>query len=387
MKARFLPGIDVFLARGRFAGRRLGLVSHTAALTFRGATTAEALQENPDIRLAALFAPEHGFFGAAGAGDPVHSRRHPVWHIPVHSLYGARLAPTPSQFRAIDLLIVDLQDLGARCYTYVSTLRHVLEAASRAGKPVLVTDRPIPLPVTPDGPVLQPGFESFVGCTHTPLAYAMTPGETALWLRADLNLALDLTVIPMAGYHRDARRGTDWPSWVPPSPGIRSWETAACYLATVFTEALPAVSCGRTTPLPFQVFGAPWMKTEAVRESLAAERLPGVTFHPHPFVPPNDPYAGLLIPGIRMVVTDPLRFRPVLTSAAILAALQRLHGRRRLWNAPGTRPDWFDKLYGTDAVRLALLDGEPAAAIALRWEPDLRRFRAARAKHLLYRAQ
>lgn len=384
MKPRFLPGLDVLLARGQLAGRRVGLVSHTAALASCGASSAEALRAAPGVRLLALFAPEHGFFGAAGAGDPVHSRRHPVWHIPVHSLYGGRLAPTPAHFRAIDTLIVDLQDLGVRCYTYVSTLRHVLVAAAQAGKPVIVADRPIPLPVTPDGPLLQPGFESFVGCVRTPLAYAMTPGETALWLRADLGLDLDLTVVPMAGYHREAWRGTDWPAWVPPSPGIRSWETAACYAATVFTEALPAISCGRTTPLPFQVFGAPWLKAEPVREALAAEGLPGVTFHPHPFVPPTDPYAGQLIPGLRMVVGDPLRFKPVLTSVAILAVLQRLHGRRRLWNAPGTRPEWFDKLYGTDQVRRALLDGASAAAIAAGWEPELRRFRATRAKHLLY---
>ncbi len=386
MKSRFLPGIDVLLARGLLAGRRIGLVSHTAALSAEGATSAEALHGAPGLRLVSLFAPEHGFFGAAGAGDPVHSRRHPVWGIPVHSLYGARLAPTRAHLRGLDTLIIDLQDLGARCYTYVSTLRHVLQAAAAAGTPVLVADRPIPLPLTADGPGLQPGFESFVGSVRLPLAYAMTPGETALWIRDDLALDLDLTVIPMAGYRRDARRGSDWPAWVPPSPGIRSWETAACYLTTVFTEAIPAVSCGRTTPLPFQVFGAPWMKAEAVREALAAERLPGVSFHPHPFIPPTDPFAGQLIPGLRMVVADPCRFRPVLTSVAILAVLQRLHGPRRLWQAAGTRPDFFDKLYGTDAVRLALRDGDTPAAIAARWEPDLRRFRASRAQHLLYRA-
>ena len=387
MKARFLPGIDVLLASRRLDGLRVGLVSHTAALAASGATSAEALQSDGHFKLAALFAPEHGFFGAAGAGDPVANRRHPVWRIPVYSLYGRRLAPTPAHFRGLDALVVDLQDLGARCYTYVSTLRHCLAAAARAGKPVFVADRPIPLPVTPDGPVLQPGFESFVGCVRTPLAYAMTPGETALWLDADLELDLDLSVIPMSGYGRDARRGTDWPPWVPPSPGIRSWETAACYLATVFTEAIPAVSCGRTTPLPFQIFGAPWMKAEAVREILEDERLPGVAFHPHPFIPPSDPYAGRLIAGLRLVVTDPRRFRPALTSVAIVAALQRLHGRRRVWNAPGTRPEWFDKLYGTDAFRLALLDGEPPARIALAWSKDLARFGKARSRVLLYPAR
>jgi uncharacterized protein YbbC (DUF1343 family) len=387
MKSSFSPGIDTLLAQGILKGRRVGLISHTAALTSSGATSAEALQAAPGVRLISLFAPEHGFFGAAGAGDPVRSRPHPVWRIPVHSLYGARLAPTPAQLKAIDVLVVDLQDLGARCYTYVSTLKHALQAAAAAHRPVIVADRPIPLPVNPDGPMLQPGFESFVGCVRTPFSYAMTPGETALWLRRDLDLDLELTVAEMTGYRRQPHRAPDWPPWVPPSPGIRSWETAACYTATVFTEGVASISCGRTTPLPFQVFGAPWMKGEAMREALDSERLPGVAFHPHPFIPPSDPYAGRLIPGLRMVVTDPLTFRPILTSVAILAALQKLHGRRRVWGAPGTRPDFFDKLYGTDAVRLALLDGVSAGAMAERWRPELAAFARSRGRALLYPTQ
>jgi uncharacterized protein YbbC (DUF1343 family) len=387
MNERFRPGIDTLLSSGALRGRRVALISHTAAMTAAGATSAEALQASPGVTLAALFAPEHGFFGAAGAGDPVHTRRHPVWRIPVYSLYGRRLAPSPAQLRTLDALVFDLQDLGARCYTYVSTLRHTLEAAARAGLPVVVADRPVPLPATPDGPLLEPGFESFVGCVRTPLCYAMTPGETARWLQRDLGLKIDLTVARLSGYHREPRRGADWPPWAPPSPGIRSWETAACYLATVFTEGVAALSCGRTTTLPFQVFGAPWMKAEALREMLGDEKLPGVAFHPHPFIPPTDPYAGRLIPGLRMTVTDPALFRPARTSVSILAALQRLHGRRRIWGAPGTRPDFFDKLYGTDAVRLALLDGESGAALAARWKPGLAAFAVTRAKALLYTAR
>ncbi len=387
MNERFRPGIDTLLSSGALRGRRVALISHTAAMTAAGATSAEALQAAPGVTLAALFAPEHGFFGAAGAGDPVHTRRHPVWRIPVYSLYGRRLAPSPAQLRKLDALVFDLQDLGARCYTYVSTLRHTLEAAARAGLPVVVADRPIPLPATPDGPLLEPGFESFVGCVRTPLCYAMTPGETARWLQRDLGLKIDLTVARLSGYHREPRRGADWPPWAPPSPGIRSWETAACYLATVFTEGVAALSCGRTTTLPFQVFGAPWMKAEALREMLGDEKLPGVAFHPHPFIPPTDPYTGRLIPGLRMTVTDPSLFRPARTSVSILAALQRLHGRRRSWGAPGTRPDFFDKLYGTDAVRLALLDGESGAALAARWKPGLAAFAVTRAKALLYTAR
>lgn len=385
---RFLPGIDRLLSvhGDLVGGRRIALLTHAAALASSGASSAELLATSGACRLTSIMAPEHGFFGAAGAGAPVRTIRHPVWGIPVHSLYGEVRGPTPAMLRAADVVVCDLQDLGARPYTYVSTLRLVLEAAAAQGLPVVVADRPVPLPRIADGPMLEAAFESFVGSVRTPMHYGMTPGETALWLRADLGLDLDLRVAPMQGYGRDGRRGPDWPPWSPPSPGIRSWESAACYLATVFTEAVPTVSCGRTTALPFQVFGAPWIRSQEVRDALDDLRLPGAAFFLHPFVPTADPYAGRLIDGVRIVVRDPARFRPVLISAAILHVLQRLYGPRRLWAAPGARPGFFDKLYGTDAVRLALRDGATPADLARAWEQPLRRFRRSRAHHLLYPA-
>jgi len=154
----------------------------------------------------------------------------------------------------LDAIVLDLQDLGARCYTFVSTLRYVLEAAASARKQVIVADRPIPLPRVVDGPMLDERFSSFVGCVRAPLHYGMTPGETAAWLKHALALDLDLKVAPMKNYCRQSRRGPDWPPWIPPSPGIRSWETGYCYLATVFGEALPAINIGRNSNLAFQVF-------------------------------------------------------------------------------------------------------------------------------------
>lgn len=381
-RPRFRTGIET-IGR-RLAGRRVGLLTHAAALTVPGASSVEALLAG-GARLAALFGPEHGFFAAGGGAGGAHTiRRHPVWGAPLRSLYGPARAPDPAAFRGLEALVIDLQDIGARCYTYLSTLRQCLEAAGRAGLPVVVADRPIPLPVTPDGPTLDPAFESFVGALRLPMATAMTPAEAAFWIRADLGLDTPLTALPMRGWARAARRGPDWPPWAPPSPAIRSWESAACFLTTVFTEALPAVRCSRTEALPFQLVGAPWLKTGPMLDELRAARLPGAAFHPHPYVTATEPGAGRLLPAIRIVATDPLRFRPVLVSVAILAALQRHHGRRRLWNGPGVRPGWFDKLYGTDQVRLALLDGESPAAIAARWKPGLARFRNSRARVRLY---
>jgi uncharacterized protein YbbC (DUF1343 family) len=379
----FETGMDRILRRRIGAGQRVGLVSHVAAMTRKGFTAAEAWYRRSDSHLSALFSPEHGYFGSAGAGEAIRSIRFPHWKIPLHSLYGARHEPSPAHLRGLSLLIVDLQDLGARCYTYLSTLVGVLRAAARARLPLIVADRPIPLPFLPDGPLLDPRFASFVGLAPVPMATAMTPAETALYLQKVWDLNVDLEVVPMRGWPRTPYRGPDWPPWVPPSPGIRSWESAACYLATVFTEAVPTVTCDRTGLLPFQVFGAPWIKAPEVIPMLEAAHLPGVAFHVHPFRPNTGPWAGRLLSGVRLVITDPRRFRPVRLSVFILATLQKQYGKNRLWS--NARPDFFDKLYGTNEVRLALLDGDPPDQIARRWQPGLRRFNHVRSSILLYR--
>jgi uncharacterized protein YbbC (DUF1343 family) len=381
--SQFQSGLDVLLARHKnwLAGRRLGLVSHPAAVGRDGMTAGERLWREPGLRLKAVFGPEHGFFGTATAGEPLGHQRHPEWRIPVFSLYGRTRRPTAAMFRALDTIVVDLQDLAARPYTFVATLRYVLETAAELKKSVVVADRPVPLPRIVDGPMLDPRFESFVGCVRAPMHYGMTPGEMALWLKRDLGLDLDLRVARMRGYRRQADRAPGWPPWIPPSPGIRSWETGRTYLATVFGEALPAIHIGRNTNLVFQVFAAPWMKSRAVCEYLNGLRLPGAAFFAHPYRTLPE---GVRFDGVRLAVRDPDAFRPVRTGIAILAGLQALYGRRKVWGVAGTRPDFFDKLFGTDTVRLALLAGASAAAIGRRWESDLRRFARTRQKCLLY---
>lgn len=381
--SQFQPGIDVLLTRHKewLAGRRLGLVSHPAAVDRNGMSAGERLWREPGLRLKALFGPEHGFFGTATAGEPLGHQRHPQWRIPVFSLYGRTRRPTPAMFRNLDVLIMDLQDLAARPYTFVSTLRYVLEQAAALGKAVVVADRPVPLPRVIDGPLLDSRLESFVACVRTPMLYGMTPGETALWLKRDLGLKLDLHIARMRGYARQPGRGQDWPPWIPPSPGIRSWETGMAYLATIFGEALPAIDIGRNSNLVFQVFSAPWLKSRAVCENLNQLRLPGVAFFSHPYAVP---LARSIFDGVRLAVHEPNIFRPVLTGVAILACLQKLYGRRKVWGHPETRPEFFDKLYGTDAVRRALLDGEGPRTIARQWAQPLKAFAAARQDCLLY---
>lgn len=382
----FALGIDALLDLHPdwLAGRRVGLVSHNAAVDSAGQTTAERLHAAPGVRLVALFGPEHGFRGRAGAGETTGDERHPEWDIPIYSLYGPTRRPTPAMLAPLDTLVVDFQDLGARPYTYVSTLRLVLEAAAEAGKRVIVADRPVPLAGGCDGPVLEPAQESFVGLVGTSLQYGMTPGEAATWIARWLRLSLDLRVAGLRGYHRDPLPGAGWPAWVPPSPRIRSWECGLLFTCTVAGEALPAVDYGSGTPQSFQLIAAPALSPEALAERLRAAALPGVEPLPVAYVARAGLYAGQRLQGLRLTVTDAAHFKPVTTCVHWLAAVRDLLGTDRLWGAPGTRPDFFDKLFGTSSVREALQAGMDGAAIAALWRDATAAFSTTRAAALLY---
>ncbi len=382
-----MTGMDALRVR-RFdllKGRRVGLLSHQAALTSDGSTSAQLLHRALGPRLAALYGPEHGFFGQAGAGEHTYTRTHPDWHIPVYSLYGERRKPAPEMLAGVDLVVCDLQDLGVRCYTYLATLRNMLEACAEAGVAVLVTDRPIPLPQVVDGPMLDPKFASFVAPCPLPLVYGMTPAESARWMRDALGLSVGLAVVPLEGWSRsDAAWDGSRPAYVPPSPGLKTWECAMTYAATVFSEALPGIDCGRGTNLAFRVLGAPWLRAETFCGRIAADRLAGVTFHPYRYVAAVAPYAGRELDGVRLTVTDPARFRPAQVSLAVLQALEELYGAARVWRHKGVRPEWFDKLYGTDRVRGHMKSGAPLSPLFAEWSRERKAFAAARQAILLY---
>ena len=382
----FRTGIEILVEDRRelLAGRRVGMAVHAASLTADGQWSAARLRRDPDIDLALLLGPEHGVFGEAGAGESVPTRTHPAWGIPIHSLYGAQRRPTAEMLDAVDTLVIDFQDLGVRCYTYVSTLFHLLDAAADQGKAVIVTDRPVPLPDVFDGPMLDTAFRSFVAQVPVPLVYGMTQGETALYLDDLFDWDLDLHVVSMCNYKSNPYRQPGWPPWVPPSPGIRSWESAWCYPATVFTEAIPVLDCGRGGPLPFQVLGAPWLRGQEVAASLTGVALPGVQIHPHDFFSPAGHDAAKIVEGIRLTVTDPASFRPVTTGLTILETLQTLYGPETLWGHPDTRPAFFDQLCGTDTVRRGLQAGIPVQELEARWQADRRTFLERRAACLLY---
>ena len=334
-----------------------GLVSQQAS------PTGSILHERLGARLACLFSPEHGWFGLAAAGEKTGHETHPFWGISVRSLYGETRRPTPEMLQGLERLVVDLQDIGVRCYTYLATLKLVLEAAAEASLPVTVLDRPIPLGGVVDGPGLAPGFESFVAPLDVPLCHGMTPGECATFIARSEGLDLDLTVVPMRDWsHSDA---APWPNFVPPSPAIRSWDCAALYPATVLTEAYVAVDCDRAGALAFRVLGAPWLDAAALLEDVG-DRISecGMGGRTIRYRPASGEFAGQVLDGLMLTIECPQDYRPVTAGAYIFASILRRHPEEL---AKGFRPEWLDKLTGSDALRAAISSPEALAALLDGW--------------------
>lgn len=370
----FQPGITKLLSTQPDLLRgRVGLLAHPASVDRSGVHSSELLRRKLKRRLVALFGAEHGFYGRGGAGEELSDEKHPAWGIPILSLYGKHRKPTAEMLDGIDTLVFDLQDIGVRCYTFVTTLRYAMEACAEYGKRLIVCDRPIPLPNVVDGPLPEAEYESFVAGAPIPLVYGMTPGEAARFLKKRLSLDVDLRIARMRGYTRTAVRG-DWGPWISPSPGIRYWETSWTYPITVFTEALPVLGCGRGDSQPFQVITAPWMDAEKTARAFNRLRLSG--FCATPFWNPE--------PGIRLEASHPDRIQPFAAAVHTLSLLQRMYGVAQIWNAPETRPEWFDKLMGSPMVREALQKNEAPAKIIAAARVGSSGFRRARAEALLY---
>ena len=365
MKQSFQFGIDVLCNDhvDWLRGLRVGLVAHAASVSASGIPSPELLR-HCGVDLTSLFGPEHGFLSCGSAGEEMSHGTHRSLGIPVYSLYGETRKPTAKMLKNVDVIVFDLHDLGARPYTYVSTLRLVLEAAAENGKRVIVADRPSPLAGTVDGPMLKPSFESFVSFVRTPVVYGMTPGEMALWLRNDLMLNVDVRMAPMAGFRRGIQPKR---TWIRPSPAIRSWECGLCFPITVFLEALPALDHGRGTESPFQRVGAPWLDAKGLSRELNAMKLPGLRFASSRYKAATGSYKGHIVQGLNIHVTNASEYLPVQATMAILRTVQDVHGSGRLWSHPGTREAFFDQLMGTDTVRRTLIAGQTLVEITAPW--------------------
>ncbi len=370
---------------GMLRGKRVGLVTHAAAVTPDLQAAPDALVES-GVALRALFAPEHGLESAEADADPVAHSVHPRFSIPIYSLYGETRRPTPAMLNDLDVLVFDMQDVGARFYTYLSTLFHVLTAAGEFGLPVIVLDRPNPINgLAIEGPLLEPGFESFVGVAPLPVRHGMTMGELARWLNAECNLRADLTVIPMEGWRRAMWFDDTGLPWAPPSPAMPHVSTATVYPGACLVEGT-TLSEGRGTALPFELIGAPWLDAYGLAQSLNALGLPGVRFRPAQFIPSAGKHAGRLCQGVQVHVVDREALQPVRMGLHLVAACRTM--------APGDfaflpaswegRAPHFDLLMGTSAPRAGLEAGASVAEIVALWRASEQEFHRQRAFALLY---
>jgi uncharacterized protein YbbC (DUF1343 family) len=388
-----VPGLEVLAGR-RFrplAGRRVGLVANPTAVTRDLVHAADLLHSAPGVRLAALFGPEHGVRGDAQYMAAVGGERDRRTGLPAHSLYGETvesLRPARAQLEGLDVLVFDVQDVGARYYTYQATMMLCMEAAAEAGLSFVVLDRPNPIGgLLVEGPRLRPGFESFCGLHDLAPRHGMTVGELALLFREERRMDLDLEVVPCRGWRRGATfRETGLP-WVFPSPNMPTPETALVYPGMCLLEGTN-LSEGRGTTRPFELFGAPWLDGHRLAEDLAAERLPGVLFRPVSFVPTWDKHAGERCHGVELHVTSPARFRPFRTALAAVARARAQDPARFAWR---TDPYEFvadvlafDLLCGSSREREAIEAGVPLAELARAFAGEERGFAARRAPYLRY---
>ena len=372
-------GLDILVHEQThlLANQGVGLVSMPAAVLSDLTLSLEALRI-ADIKVTALFGPEHGFSGAALDGAHVDNATDPRTGLPVYSLYGAINEPTAEMLGNVDVLIFDMQDVGARFYTYLSTLFYVLRSAGRSDKPVLVLDRPNPITGSRvEGVPIVPGFESFVGIVDIPMRHGMTLGELAHYMNAEYALQADLHVIEMHGWQRVMWFDETALPWVPTSPAMPHLSTAILYPGMCLLEGTN-VSLGRGSALPFEVCGAPWLDGYALAKALNGLQLPGVRFRETVFTPSTSNHAGSECRGVQVHVTDRDSLRPVEMALHLIAIARCFSGDAWMWNPH------FERLAGDERLRSALEAGTGVAEILATWEESISAFVHQREKYLMY---
>lgn len=383
----FRTGLENLLDDGlpRVRGKRIGLITHPAAVLADCTSASDALLA-AGVQIAAFFGPEHGLAGAAADGAAIADAVEPRTGIPVFSLYGATREPTAAMLAGLDVLVYDVQDVGVRFYTYISTLYYVLRAAGRHGVPVIVLDRPNPINgVAVEGPLVEPALESFVGIAAIPIRHGLTAGELARYFNAEFRFGADLTVIPMSGWRRELWFDELGRPWVPTSPAMPHLSTAIVYPGTCLIEGTN-LSEGRGSALPFEQVGAPWLDGHALATELNRLALPGVRFRPTEFVPAAGKHAGQVCSGVQLHVTDRRVFRPVEAGLHLIAAC-RDQAADRFTFLPSSwegRPPHFDLLFGVAAMRPALAAGADVGDVMAGWDAVAAAWAMTRRPYLLY---
>ncbi len=370
-------GIDVLVTEkfSPLAGLRVGLITNHSGIDSTGRRTVDLLHKAPGLKLVAIFSPEHGFSGKAEG--KVSSTKEPLTGLPIYSLYGVVARPTQKMLAGLDALVFDIQDAGARFYTYITTMGYAMEACAKKGIPFYVLDRPNPIAASlVQGPILDKNLKSFAGYFSLPVRHGMTVGELATMFNVEMKIGVKLHVIKMRGYER-----TDWYDetgllWVNPSPNLRALTEAILYPGVGMVEGAN-VSVGRGTDTPFELLGAPWINGEEFSSYLNDRKIQGVQFVPVEFTPNSSQFKNQLCHGVQMILLD----RQILDSPAlgveIASALYRLYSR-------SFQIDKTLGLIGSREVLQAIKDGQDPTSIVLNWQGPLEQFSKLRSKYLLY---
>ncbi len=382
-------GSTRLLAAGRLRGARVGVVANPASVDHNFVHVVDRVRAAEGVTLGAIFGPQHGF--RSDLQDNMIESPHghdDTRRVPVYSLYSETREPTAAMLAGLDALVVDLQDIGARIYTFVYTMANCLIAGRRHGVPVIVCDRPNPIGgLDVEGETLVAGFESFVGQYPIPMRHGMTIGELARLFNDHFGIGADLEVVTMDGWQRAHYGDEAGAPWIMPSPNMPTLDTAIVYPGTVLLEGTMA-SEGRGTTRPFEVVGAPWVHAETFADRLNAHALPGVIFRPVVFEPTFQKHHGVTCGGCQIHVTDRRTFPAVAAGVAVIEELRRANPASFAWRPPPYEYEHrlmpIDILAGSSRMREQIEAGASAATIAQSWRADEAAFRVTRAPFLLY---
>lgn len=378
-----ITGLEVILAHfpSALKGKRIGILCHAPSITKSFESITDIFIQRSDCRLSAIFGPQHGIYGQT-QDNMIEwaSMTHPVYNIPLFSLYGEHRKPSSVMLEKIDVLLIDLQDVGTRIYTYIWTVKLCIEACTEAGIPVWILDRPNPISRLPfDGPVLKEAFFTFIGGASIPLCHRMTIGEMAMLIKEKYYPRCDLNIVWMKNWNRSSLFNDTGLPWVLPSPNIPTVQTAIVYPGTVLIEALN-LSEGRGTTIPFELFGAPFINAELLKKNLAERNIAGCAFRIHNFIPAFHKYSGEYCNGLQIHVTDITRFKPVETALEVFDAIIETSASDALkFNLPPYEYEPtlmpFDILSGDSGMREILAARKNISIEKERWSDEIGEFR------------
>jgi uncharacterized protein YbbC (DUF1343 family) len=378
-----LPGIETLLADlpRALKGKRVGLITNQSGIDRSMNSDIDLIARHKDLKLVALLAAEHGIRGTVEAGEKIADETDPRTGVPIYSLYRSEdRGPTPEMLRDVDVLVYDLQEVGGRTWTYVSTMALSMQAAAKKGIPFVVLDRPNPIGgEIVEGALLDPKFKSFVGMYPIPARHGMTVGELATLFNRKYGIGANLIVARVANWRRSQWFDQTGLPWVNPSPNLRSLAALTSYTGSVYFEGTNLTE-GRGTDRPFEQIGAPWLNSREIARVMNERRLPGVRFEAITMsvAPTAAKHKGQTIPAIRFAVTDRRTYRPVRTSLLLIDEIRRQHLRDFAWTGS------IDRLTGSDKVRLAI-EGGRLDHLLKEWDREAAAFRESRKPYLLYR--